>query len=179
MSIQPLVKEKKPDLLCNFRAPSQKEYDEWQAYKEYVKAQGLDVCRVTIGLTNAFMAGVKGATQVLGQQQTVQIQMSNQFLYQVSKPRREPFSLESVKPEFRRTFSSLMVDAYILNKARELGNEFSCRHFLELNYDSFKRSIRRLKRKGKIVANPLPTKPVFYILTEKLQQQEPSKDRTE
>ena len=159
----------KPNLICNFRAPSQKEYDEWQDYKEYVKEQGLDVCRVTIGLTNAFMAGVGGAQKVLGQQQQVQIQMSNQFLYQVEHPRREPFSLNCVKPEFRRTFSSILFESYVLDKARrKIKGEFSFRDFLELDHHSFRRIIVRLKKKGLVVAVPQRTLPMFYMLAENI-----------
>jgi hypothetical protein len=170
MAITPLVQEKKPDYICNFRAPSIKEYTEWQNYKAYVKSQGLDVCRVTIGLTNAFMAGVQGSTKVLGQQQNIQIQMSNQFLYQVEKPRREPFSLGCIKPEFRRTFSSILYEAFVLERARRISDEFSFRDFLEMDDRAFHRIVRRLIRKGEVVANPRRSVPRTYILTEKLRE---------
>jgi hypothetical protein len=155
-------------LICNFKAPTLKEYNEWQEFKRYVKNQGLDICRVTIGLTNAFMAGAKGSIAVRGQAQTVNIQMNNQFLYQVQKPRREPYSLDCVKSQFRRTFSSVLFDAYVLYKAKEIRREFSFRDFLELEQPAFHLIVRRLKRKGKIMANPQRTKPRFYILTENL-----------
>jgi hypothetical protein len=166
---QPIAQVKKPDLICNFRAPSLKEFGEWQEYKQYVKDQGLDVCRVTIGLTNAFMSGVKGAAKVTGQEQNVQIQMNNQFLYQVSKPRREPFSLSCVKPEFRRTFSSILFESYVLDKARrKIKGEFSYRDFLELNHQSFRRIIIRLKRKGLVMGIPERTVPMMYLLAEQV-----------
>ena len=163
------LENQQKNLICNFRAPSEKEYGEWQEYKEYVKGQGLDVCRVTIGLTNGFMAGVKGATEVYGKQQIVNIQQNNQFLYQVKQPHREPYSLNCVKPEFRRTFSSILFEAYVLNKAREIDREFSFRDFLELKHDAFRRIVIRLKRKGKIMANPQRTIPRFYILAERIE----------
>ena len=53
---QAFMKQHK-QLICNFKAPSLKEYNEWQEFKRYVKSQGLDICRVTIGLTSAFMVG--------------------------------------------------------------------------------------------------------------------------
>ena len=155
-------------LICNFKAPSLKEYNEWQELKRYVKSQGLDICRVTISLTSAFIAGVKGSAAVRGQGQMVNIQMNNQFLYQVQKPRREPYSLDCVKSQFRRTFSSVLFEAYVLHKAREMRREFSFRDFLELEQPAFHRIVRRLKRKGKIMANPQRTKPRFYFLTENL-----------
>ena len=167
-SIEPLVQEKKPDYICNFRAPNLQMYTEWQNYKAYVKDQGLDVCRVTIGLTNAFMAGTAGASKVLGQSQNVQIQMNNQFLYQVEKPRREPFSLGCIKPEFRRTFSSILYEAFVLERARRISDEFSFRDFLEMDDRAFHRIVRRLIRKGEVVANPRRSVPRTYILAERL-----------
>lgn len=158
------------NLICNFRAPSLKEYNEWKSYVAYVKDQGLDVCRVTIGLANAFMAGTDGATKALGKSQNVQIQMNNNFLYQVQKPRREPHSLNSIKSEYRRTFSSILFEAYVMDKARSLNREFSFRDFLEMKRQSFHRIVRRLKRKGRVMANPQRTIPRFYFLTEKLNQ---------
>ena len=160
---------KQPKLLiCNFKAPSLKEYQEWQEYKRYVKRQGLDICRVTISLTVAFMAGVKGSAAVQAQGHTVNIQMNNQFLYQVQKPRRKPYSLDCVKSQFRRTVSSILFEAYVLHKARQIRQEFSFRDFLELEQADFHRIVRRLRRKGKIMANPQRTKPRFYFLTENL-----------
>lgn len=135
-----------------------------------MKAQGLDVCRVTLGLTNAFMVGVTGASKVAGQGQNIQLQMNNQFLYQVDKPRREPFSLSScVKSEFRRTFSSILFESYVLDKARrKLKGEFSFRDFLELDHHAFRRIMVRLRKKGLVVAIPERTVPRMYVLAEQL-----------
>lgn len=165
------LETKKANYICNFRAPSLQEYSEWQKYKNYIKAQGLDVCRVTIGLTNAFMAGSEGSIKVLGREQLVKIEMRNEFNYQVSKPRREPYSLDCVKPEFRRTFSSILFEAYVLDKVRrKLKGEFCFRDFLELNHDSFRRIIVRLKRKGLVYSIPVRTIPRMYILAERLKK---------
>ena len=98
------------------------------------------------------------------------IQQNNVFQYQVSKPRREPFSLDCVRPEFRRTFSSVLFEAYVLDKAREISREFSYRDFLELRHDAFRRIVLRLRRKGKIVANPQRTIPRFYFLAERINE---------
>ncbi len=167
-TILPLTVGKKPDYICNFRAPSEKEWLEWKSYQQYVWDQGLDVCRVTIGLTNAFMAGVQGTAKVLGQTQNVQIQMNNQFLYQVSKPRREPFDLNCIKSEYRRTFSSILFESYVKDKARNLKTEFSFRDFLEMDDRAFHRIVRRLIRKGEVVANPKRSIPRTYMLIEML-----------
>jgi hypothetical protein len=155
------------NLICNFRAPNLEEFLRWKAYVQWAKDNGMDVCHLTLSLTDAFMRGVEGAAQVQTGSQVVNIQQNNVFQYQVSKPRQEPHSLECVKSEFRRTFSSILFDAYVLHKARRIGREFSYRDFLELEQPAFHRIVRRLKRKGEIVANPLRTNPRFYFLAEK------------
>lgn len=133
----------------------------------------MDVCHLTLSLTDSFMKGVDGAAQVRNGGQVVNIQQNNVFQYQVQKPRREPFSLDCVKKEYQRTFSSIVFEAYILNKAREMTREFSYRDFLELKHDAFRRIVLRLKRKGKIVANPHRTHPRFYFLAERIEQEMP------
>jgi len=163
----------KKQLICNFRAPDMKHFIEWQNYKQFVKNQGLDVCRVTIGLTNAFMSGSK--LELPTQKQSVVIDMKNSFNYQVVKPRRTPYSLDCVKPEFRKTFSSILFESYILQRAENLKSSFCFRDFLELKHDSFRRIIVRLKRKGLIFAHPIRTNPRFYILAKNLKNYDTKK----
>ena len=128
----------------------------------------MDVCHLTLSLTDSFMKGIGGAAQVRDGGQVVNIQQNNVLQYQVSKPRREPYELSCVRSEFQRTISSVLFEAYVLNKARELTREFSYRDFLELKHDAFRRIVLRLRRKGKIVANPQRTMPRFYFLAERV-----------
>jgi hypothetical protein len=158
------------NFICNFRAPNLEEFQRWKAYVQWAKDNGMDVCHLTLSLTDSFIKGIEGAAQVRNGNQIVNIQQNNVFQYQVSKPRREPFSLDCVKPEFRRTFSSVLFEAYVLDKAREISREFSYRDFLELKHDAFRRIILRLRRKGKIVANPQRTVPRFYFLAERINE---------
>lgn len=130
----------------------------------------MDVRHVTLCLIDAFMKGTEGAAEIRNGKQVINIQQNNVFQYQVSKPRREPYDLSCVKREYQKTFSSLLLEAYVLNKARELTREFSYRDFLELKHDAFRRIILRLKRKGKIVANPQRTMPRFYFLAERVSE---------
>ncbi len=109
------------------------------------------------------MKGVEGAAQVRNVGQVVNIQQINNFQYQVQKPRREPYSLECVKAEYQRTFSSVLFEAYVLNKAREITREFSYRDFLELKHDAFRRIVLRLKQKGKVIANPQTNPPPILL----------------
>jgi len=158
------------NLICNFRAPNLSEFERWKQFVQWAKDNGMDVCHLTLSLTDSFMKGIEGAAQVRTAQQVVNIQQNNVFQYQVQKPRREPYSLDCVKPEFRRTFSSMLFEAYVLEKAWELNREFCFRDFLELKHDAFRRIVLRLKRKGKVIANPQRTIPRFYILAERLSE---------
>jgi hypothetical protein len=164
----PVVQPK--NLICNFRARNLQQFQRWKAYVQWAKDNDMDVCHLTLSLTDSLRKGIEGAAQVCNGHQVVNIQQNNVFQYQVSKPRREPFSLDCVRPEFRRTFSSVLFEAYVLNKARDLTREFSYRDFLELKHDAFRRIILRLRRKGKIVANPQRTVPRFYFLAERISE---------
>ena len=163
------VAEPQKSLVCTFKAPSQEKRKVWSDYCQAVKDDGLDICRVTIGFAEAYLAAQKGeGVEFKTEQGKTIIEQHNVFTYQISKPRREPYSLECVKLEFRRTFSSLLFEAYVIEKARTISREFSFRDFLELKHDAFRRIVLRLKRKGKIIAHPQRTNPRFYILTERI-----------
>ena len=167
------------NLICNFRAPNLRKYQRWKEYVQWAKDNGMDVCHVTLSLIDAFMKGTEEAAQVRTGKQVINIQQTNVFQYQVSKSRREPYDLSCIKKEYQRTFSSLLLEAYVLNKARELTREFSYRDFLELKHDAFRRIILRLKLNGKIVANPQRTVPRFYFLAERVNEYNLDKRTTE
>jgi hypothetical protein len=158
------------NLICNFRAPNLKEFQRWKEYVQWTKDNGMDVCHLTLSLTDYFMKGIEGAAEVRNGKQVVNIQQNNVFQYQVSKPRREPYDLSCVKKEYQKTISSVLFEAYVLNKVRDLTREFCYRDFLEIKHDAFRRIILRLRRKGKIVANPQRTLPRFYFLAERVSE---------
>jgi hypothetical protein len=158
------------NLICNFRAPNLQEFLRWKAYVQWAKDNGMDVCHLTLSLTDSFMKGIEGAAQVCNGKQVVNIQQNNVFQYQVSKPRREPYDLSCVRKEFQKTISTVLFEAYVLNKARDLTREFSYRDFLEIKHDAFRRIVLRLRRKDKIVANPQRTVPRFYFLAERVNE---------
>lgn len=168
------AKNRKPkNLICNFRAPNLEEYQKHQRFSEVVQEDGLDVCRVLLGFEDSWLAARHGTNEIVklqGMDKVINIQQNNVFQYQVTHPHREPYSLDCVKPEFRRTFSSLLFEAYVLNKARQIKGGFSFRDFLELKYESFRRIIVRLRRKRLIMANPERTIPRFYFLAEQIEE---------
>lgn len=171
---QPILIQPK-NLICNFRAPSLEEYLEHKAFVQEVKEDGLDACRVLLGFERAYRNARKGSKEAIKlqtPQQVVNIQQNNVFQYQVSKSRREPYDLSCVRSDYRRTFSSIIFEAYVLCKARDLNREFCFRDFTELKHDAFRRIVLRLKRKGKVIANPARTIPRFYILAERLSDYE-------
>ena len=168
--VQAVPKAPSKNLICNFRAPNLEEFQRWKAYVQWAKDNGQDVCHLTLSLTDSFMKGIEAAAQVRNGRQIVNIQQNNVFQYQVSKPRREPYDLSCVRKEFQKTISSVLFEAYVLNKARELTREFSYRDFLELKHYAFRRIVLRLRRKGKIVANPQRTVSQFYFLAERISE---------
>ena len=155
------------------------QYQRWKAYVQWAKDNGTDVCHLTLSLTDAFMKGNEGAAEVRTGKQVINIQQNNVFQYQVSKPRRESYDLSCVKKEYQKTISSVLFEAYVLNKARDLTREFSYRDFLEIKHDAFRRIILRLRRKGKIVANPQRTLPRFYFLAERVSEYSPDRRTTQ
>lgn len=167
---QPVCDSKHKNLICNFRAPNLQHYQRWKTYVQWAKDNGMDVCHVTLSLIDSFMKGTEGAAEARNGKQVINIQQNNVFQYQVSRPRREPYDLSCVKREYQKTISSVIFEAYVLNKARELTREFSYRDFLELKHDAFRRIVLRLRRKGKIVANPQRTLPRFYFLAERVNE---------
>ena len=166
------MKPERRNLICNFRAPTIQEFEKHKEFIKEVKRDGLDACRVLLAFEDAYLAqkkGLKGNIQFQTPQAVTNIQMNNTFQYQVMKPRREPYSLDCVKPEFRRTFSSVLFEAYVLQKGQRIGMEFSFRDFLEIEHSSFRRIVARLRKKRLVVANPSRTNPRFYMLSSALQ----------
>jgi hypothetical protein len=169
------------NLICNFKAPDLEHFQLWKRYVQWCKDNGQDVCRVTLDQVAAFMAGVNGAKEaansvgaesiVTSKGQVINIKQQNTFVYQVGKPRRAPFDLSCVKPEFRRSISSLAQDAYVMDRARRLGGEFSFHDFRELDYDLFRRIVVRLRRKGRIITYPNRSVPQIYMVAENLADQ--------
>lgn len=113
-------------------------------------------------------SGQAATVQLKDPQQIVNIHMDNVFTYNVLRPRREPYDLNCIKKEFRRSFSSIMFEAYVKEQARYLKREFSFRDFLEMDDRAFHRIVRRLIRKGEVVANPRRSIPRTYMLIEML-----------
>lgn len=158
------------NLICNFRAPDETAFSKWKEYVAWCQDHGRDVCYLTLSLAESFMSGVKSASTaaILDPKQTINLSMNNVFTYSVARPRREPYDLNNIKSEYRKTFASILYESYILQKAKDINAEFSFRDFLEMDQGAFHRIVRRLIRKGKIVANPQRTIPRMYFLAEKL-----------
>jgi len=174
------IQQFKPKI-CNFKVSSPEEAAVWERYVQTVKDLGLDVCHTTISLVKGFLAGLEGskaAQEIHTDRHVIQIQMTNHFNYVVQKPRRQPLELSCVREQFRSTVRSAFAEAYILEKARSLKRPFCFRDFLELKYDSFRRIVSRLLRKGKIMRFPAKTCPQFYVLSEWIQDNPAQQSKT-
>lgn len=149
------------------RAPNAEMFLRWKEYVAWCKDNGRDVCYLTLSLVDAFIKGTKtaGVAAIKDPAQVINLQMNNTFTYQVARPRRIPYESSCIRKNFRKTFSSIVFEAYVLNKAREINREFSFRDFLELEPRAFHRIVRRLIRKGKVGRMPERTIPRFYFLT--------------
>jgi len=177
------TKQDKKRYTCSFKAPDLQHKQAWDQFVAEVKDDGLDVCRVTIAFCQAYSqarAGLKEAVLLrVGVDKVIHIEQHNEFFYMVQKPRRQPYTLSCVKPQFQRHITSSLFEAYVENKARRLSGEFTYRDFLELKYDAFRRIVRRLRRKGIVVVNPVRSIPQLYFLAEKLREISPGQSTTE
>ena len=115
-------KTPKKNLICNFRAPDQANWELWQRFKKWCGDHGLDVCYVTLTQVNAFMQAVEAPSKISeaklasGLGQLYNIEQTNTFVYTVEKARRIPVILDCAKPEFQRTINSKASEAYVLIK---------------------------------------------------------------
>jgi hypothetical protein len=55
VEVQAVSESQSKNLICNFRAPNLEHYQRWKAYVQWAKDNGMDVCHLTLGLTDAFM----------------------------------------------------------------------------------------------------------------------------
>lgn len=155
--------------ICNFRAPDLEHYQVWLDFKEAARSLGLDICYLILTLCQAWLKaneGTKEATKVSTATQVINVQMQNTFVYNVQKPRRESPELICSRKEYSRTLRSLVFQAYVMEKARDLQQSFSFRDYPELGHSLFRKCILRLKKRGKILPLQPRTNPRFYILRE-------------
>jgi spore coat protein CotF len=82
------------NLICNFHAPNLEQYQRWKVYVQWAIDNCIDVCHLTLNLTDAFMQGNEAAALVHSGRQVINIQQNDVFQYQVQKPRCEPYSLD-------------------------------------------------------------------------------------
>ena len=61
---QALSNVKPKNLICDFRAPNLEEFQRWKEYVQWAKDNGMDVCHLTLSLTDSFMKGIEGAAEV-------------------------------------------------------------------------------------------------------------------
>jgi hypothetical protein len=157
------------NLHCNFRAPNEEWFEVWLELKEKTKAGGLDICFVVLNLCRAWLKAQKDAESIYtvsGMRQIVFLTQTNNFNYNVAKPRPERFRANCSKEYPKCTICSKAFGAYVLVTAKAIDREFCFRDFPELNHDYFRKIILQLKREGKLLAMKPRALPGFYILPE-------------
>jgi hypothetical protein len=158
------------NLCCSFRAPNEEWFQAWLEFKQVTKSQGLDICYVLLNLCRVWTKAQRAKEancQIKTTSQVVTIYQTNTFNYNVRKPRRERFRVDCSARLSRCTLCSQAFQAYILEKARDLGTSFCFRDFLEINHDLFRKLVLELKKRHKIYALRPRTNPRFFILSER------------
>lgn len=172
MSSYPSRSFQKFSRVCNFRASTLEQYEEWLKFKDYCKNQGLDICHVVISLITAWnkaQDGLAAAVDITTFPNLISLQMENQFIYQPLRARREPPpSLIRSKRPFARIISSKAAELYILWKVSDLKRSFSYLDLAELPPNYVRKEILRLKKRGLVKPLPPRTRPRFYVPTVRL-----------
>lgn len=163
--------ENPKNYLCNFRAPDFEHWQLWEGFKLECQQKGLDICHVVLSLCESWLNASQGIkqneSQITAANQIVNLQQTNLFNYNVGKPRREPeIPNRMTKWLSQKHLRSIFIDCYVLQTLREINESASYLGFPLLNPTSFHRSVKRLIKKGKIMALEPRTCPRVYILPE-------------
>jgi hypothetical protein len=122
----------------------------WRDFRDYVKSQGMDICRVLFSMIEAYM---KGMAEVKAPGQTTIINQTNHFYYQVAKARREPEIGKAHAKKLRRVaIEREFSEAHALKRARELAEKgigFTYLDLWAIDYETARKCINMLKKRGK------------------------------
>jgi hypothetical protein len=135
-----------------FRPSTVKAYREALRFNWKAEDQGSSNCYQYSMLIQAFNASqdrIETPKKPLGGN-TFNIQMNIQSNYTPQVPRREPKPFH--KSNTSGTIIKRAMEAYVLLKALPMEHTFTCRDFLELSSNAWKKVISRLKRQGLIKA---------------------------
>jgi len=163
------VISRRQNYICNFRAPNPEYFQIWLDFKEAARSRGLDICYLILNLCQAWLKALEASTatyQIATPTQVINLQQQNTFVYSVQKPRRESLELICSQKGYAHTLRSLVFQAYVMEKARDLQQSFSFRDFPELGHNLFRKCILELKKRGKILPLQPRTNPRFHILRE-------------
>jgi hypothetical protein len=157
------MKRNRKNFHCNFRAPDREWFDVWLRFKEKTRGLGLDICYVALSLCRIWLEEKRSEDSAfeLKSKQIVFLTQTNNFNYNVQRPRRVP---DCSKNYSKCTICSKAFSAYILITAKDLDREFCFRDFPELEHGYFRKLILQLRQKGKVLAMHPRALPAFYIL---------------
>jgi len=171
------MEQKTKNMICNFRAQNDSDWDTWCWFKDYCSKNGITICRPVLAFVQTFRKMIEGLDQGKMERPElinafpvlVQLKQQNTFIYQTEKPRRSPSQTAFGHKYGTATIPYL--DSYIENKARWLWvthglRAFCFRDFGEINHATFRKAVCRMIKKGILQATLPRSNPRTYFLTD-------------
>lgn len=171
----------KRNLICNFRAQTEQDWEDWKWFVQWCKQSGITTCKPLIAFIRSFRRSMEGLIEGLekkGKREIlnafpliIALDQQNTFVYSIEKPRRQKPDLLFFRNNFRTaTIPLRMRLSYVLEKARyyhKCGQRTFCfRDFAEIKHSHFRKIILRLKRNGDIIPLEPRTCPRFYRIVD-------------
>lgn len=161
--------------ICNFRAQTADDWQDWKWFVDYCRTHGITTCRPLIAFIRAFRTGMEGLARAKPEvfnafPVIVQLKQQNTFVYSVEKPRRTPDLSSYLRNNFvTATTGRRMAEAYVLEKAQWLftrGQKTFCfRDYMELKHGTFRKLVLSLKKRDELIPLDPRTCPRFYMLS--------------
>ena len=168
---------KKENLICNFRAQNQSDWDTWNWFKDYCSKNGITICRPVLAFLQSFRKMAEGLEKAKMERPElinafpvlIQLKQQNTFIYQTEKPRRSP--TQTAFGHKYGTTTICYLDAYIENKARWLWSTHGLKHFCfldfkEIKHATFRKAVCRMIKKELLQATRPRSCPRTYFLTD-------------
>ena len=169
--------KEKQNLICNFRAQNDSDWDAWCWFKDYCSKNGITICRPLLAFVQTFRKSIEGLDQGKMERPElinafpvlIQLKQQNTFIYTMEKPRRSP--TQTAFGHKYGTATICYLDAYIENKARWLWNEKGLKHFMfkdfgEIKHATFRKAVSRMRKAGLLQATRPRSNPRTYFLTD-------------
>jgi hypothetical protein len=108
-------------------------YQRWKEYVQWDKDNGMDVYHLTLSLTDSLMKGIEGKLRFAMENRSLTFKRIMFSSIRFLSLAENPYDLSCVKKEYQKTISSVLFEAYVLNKARDLTGNLAIGTFWRLN----------------------------------------------